>query len=140
MEYNNQKFHFLNITQRFISTHYLWNFEFFIKENHKTCVTYIQGRLIDLTHPSTSSNSLFTGFVSSFNPRTQTLGDFHPTLCYPRDYCTGSFPCGTILPNPNSFSARCAFSKRGCVIELAPWDFATECISGGFHRRLWYIV
>ena len=37
------------------------------------------------------------------------------------------------IPNPNSFSARCAFSKRGCVIELAPWDFATECISGGFH-------
>ena len=34
---------------------------------------------------------------------------------------------------PNSFSAHCALSKRGCVIELAPWDFATECISGGFH-------
>ena len=24
-------------------------------------------------------------------------------------------------------------SERGCVIDLAPWDFATECISGGFH-------
>ena len=32
------------------------------------------------------------------SPRTQTLGDFHPTLCFPRDYCMGNFPCGTILP------------------------------------------
>ena len=32
-----------------------------------------------------------------FNPRTQTLGDFHPTLCYPRDYYMGSFPSDTIL-------------------------------------------
>ena len=31
------------------------------------------------------------------------------------------------------FIARCALSERGCVVELAPWDFATECISGGFH-------
>ena len=32
------------------------------------------------------------------SPRTQTLGDFHPTLCFPRDYCMGNFLCGTILP------------------------------------------
>ena len=32
------------------------------------------------------------------NPRTQTLGDFHPTHCYPREYCMGSFSRGTILP------------------------------------------
>ena len=57
---------------------------------------------------------------NAINPRTQTLGDFHPTLCYPRDYYMGSFP-------------RCALSERGCVIELAPWDFATQCISGDFH-------
>ena len=30
------------------------------------------------------------------------------------------------------FSARCALYERGCVIELAPWYFATECISGVF--------
>ena len=50
-------------------------------------------------HPSLTATIRVT--KSSYhiaNPRTQTLGDFHPTLCYPRDYCMGSFPCGTILP------------------------------------------
>ena len=40
---------------------------------------------------------LYSSYVI-LNPRTQTMGDFHPTLCYPLDYCMGSFPCGTILP------------------------------------------
>ena len=58
----------------------------------------------------------------SVNPRTQTLGDFHPTLCYSLDYCMGSFPCGSILPIAS-------VPKSKYKVERASWPKNTDAVS-----------